>query len=72
MGKGSFDDYLACCSDWSAPFEVAKRMFGNDYTPDDLVKVTRGLKSMRSLKCADYHKGNNTYRCYRNLNERVK
>jgi hypothetical protein len=62
--RGSFNDFVACCSDWSAPLEVAARMFGDKYTPDDLRRAERGLKSMRGLKCAEYHKGNNTYKCF--------
>jgi hypothetical protein len=56
-------DFIKHCSDWSAPFEVAKRIFGPDFTPQQCVRVTKGLNAMRSLKMAEFHKGNNTYKC---------
>ena len=60
----SVKDFLVNCSDWSGPREVAERICGPDYTPDELRKVINGLKAMRGLRMAEYHKGNNTYRCY--------
>jgi len=56
-------DYLLHCADWSAPFEVAQRI-KPDYTRKELFQIERGLRSMKNLGAAEYHAGNNTYRCF--------
>lgn len=59
----SVADFLKHCSDWSAPFEVASRIYGQSFTPNQLRRTKRGLIAMRLLGMADHHKGNDTYRC---------